>query len=252
MKSMKINKTPGSDGLTKEFYEFFWPDISEMLIESYNYSFHIGHLSCEQRRGIIRLIPKKSKDLINLKNWRPISLINFDTKLITQCLAQRFQIVLPKIISPDQNGFIKKRFIGHNIRTLIDCIDHLNRENKEGILAFIDFEKAFDKIDWQFIDKCLESYNFGPNVRRWINVFYNDIESCVINNGFTSRYFKIKNGVRQGDPLSALLFIIGVEILSNALKNNSNIKGIKINNTETKVSLLEDDTFLVLLDICSL
>ena len=94
----------------------------------------------------------------------------------------------------------------------------MNRENKEGILAFIDFEKAFDKIDWQFIDKCLESYNFGPNVRRWINVFYNDIESCVINNGFTSRYFKIKNGVRQGDPLSALLFIIGVEILTNALK----------------------------------
>ena len=79
-------------------------------------------------------------------------------------------------------------------------------------MAFIDFEKAFDKIDWQFIDKCLESYNFGPNVRRRINVFYNDIESCVINNGFSSRYFKIKNGARQCNPLPALLFIIGVEI----------------------------------------
>ena len=140
---MKCNKTPGTDGLTKEFYAFFWNQIKECLIESYNLSFKEGHLSFEQRRGVIRLLPKKDKDTSSLKNWRPISLLNVNTKILTNCLAQRLQKVLPSIIHNDQNGFLKNRFIGTNIRAIIDSIDYLNREKKEALLAFIDFENAF-------------------------------------------------------------------------------------------------------------
>ncbi len=221
-------------------------------MESYNYSFRQGYLSCEQKRGVIQLIPKKDKDPTYLKNWRPISLLNVDTKILTHTLAQRFQSVLPEIINNDQNGFIKKRFIGCNIRAIIDVIDYLNREKKEGILAIIDFEKTFDKLNWKFIDKCLETFNFGNGIRHWVQVIYNKIESCVINNGYTSKYFEIANGVRQGDPLSALLFIIGVEILAVNIRANKAITGITINGLETKIGLLADDTTLILQDIISL
>lgn len=147
---------------------------------------------------------------------------------------------------------LKKRFIGFGIRTVVDCIDFLNRENQEGLLAFIDFEKAFDKLNWDFIDKMLYEFNFGENVRKWIKTIYNKIESCTINNGFTSKYFKILNGVRQGDPLSSLLFIIAVEVLAIAIRQNNNIEGIKVNNYEVKISLLADDTTLMIRNILSL
>ena len=187
-----------------------------------------------------------------LKNWRPISLLNVDTKIITNCLAQRLQNVLPSIIHSDQNGFLKNRFIGTNIRAIIDSIDYLNREKKEALLAFIDFEKAFDKLNWKFIDRCLEIFNLGENIRHWIRVIYNNIESCTINNGYTSQYFPVRNGVRQGDPLSSLLFIISVEILAIAIRENKHVKGITINGTETKIGVLADDTTLFLMDILSL
>ena len=139
-----------------------------------------------------------------------------------------------------------------NIRTIIDSIDYLNREKKEARLAFIDFEKAFDKLNWTYIDKCLEMFNLGDNIRRWFQVIYNKIESCIINNGYTSKYFYVRNGVRQGDPLSSLVFIIGVEILAIAIPENKNVKGIKVNGTETKIGVLADDTTLFLMDILSL
>ena len=70
-----------------------------------------------------------------------------------------------------------------------------------GLLFFIDFEKAFDSLEWDFLEKCLEKFNFGPDFRRWVNIFYNDVQSCVINNGLCSRYFNIERGVREaGGP----------------------------------------------------
>ena len=249
---MDKNKTPGSDGLTKEFYEYFWDFIIESLYSSYDFSMINGHLSIEQRRGIIRLIPKKEKDLMFLKNWRPISLQNIDTKMLSLVIAKRFQKVLPDLIGQDQNGFLKNRFIGYNIRTIIDAIDYLNKEEQEGFLAFIDFEKAFDKLDWKFIDKTLEAFNFGDYIRNWIKIMYANIESCTINNGYKSRFFKILNGVRQGDPLSALLFILAVEILAIAIRSNHHIRGICIDGYETKISMLADDTTLLLADIISI
>lgn len=107
MKIMGKNKTPGTDGLTKEFYEYFWNDVVDILYKSYMFSFNCGFLSIEQRRGIIRLIPKKDKDLVSLKSWRPISLQNVDAKILSQSISRRFQAVLPSIIKNDQNGFKK-------------------------------------------------------------------------------------------------------------------------------------------------
>ena len=86
----------------------------------------------------------------------------------------------------------------------------------------------------------------GSSFIRWVNVFYKNIQSCIINNGFSSHYFKIESGVRQGDPLSPYLFVTAIEILAIAIRNQNDIKGIKINDLETKLLQFADDTTVVL------
>ena len=108
-------------------------------------------------------------------------------------------------------------------------MEYTKDNNKPGILFFIDFEKAFDSLEWDFLNKCLELFNFGPEFIRWVNIFYKNIQSCVINNGLCCEYFNIERGVRQGDPLSPFLFVTAVEILGSAIRNKDSIKGIDIN-----------------------
>ena len=100
-----------------------------------------------------------------------------------------------------------------------------------GLLLFIDFEKSFDSLEWDYLNHCLQLFNFGPDLIRWVNTFYTNIHSCIINNGSCSHYFNIERGVRQGDPLSPYLFVIAVEILAIAVRSHKNIKGIKINGS---------------------
>ena len=145
LKSMPNNKTPGTDGISTEWYKFFFRDIGQTVVDSYNYAFKHGNLSPDQRRGIIDLIPKKYKNPTSLKNWRPISLINTDYKLVSKCIAVRIKKVLHNIINGDQTGFMKGRYIGENIRLALDMIDYLSLNNMPGLMFMIDFEKAFDK-----------------------------------------------------------------------------------------------------------
>ena len=132
-------------------------------------------------------------------------------------------------------------------------MEYTKDKNKPGILFFIDFEKAFDSLEWDFLNKCLELFNFGPEFIRWVNIFYKNIQSCVINNGLCCKYFNIERGVRQGDPLSPYLFVTAVEILGIAIRNKDSIKGIQIiiNNLETKLLQFADDTTAVLSDLNS-
>ena len=120
-----------------------------------------------------------------------------------------------------------------------------------GLLLFIDFEKAFDSLEWDFLNKCLELFNFGPDFIRWVNTFYKNVKSCIINNGLCSHYFNVERGVRQGDLLSPYLFVIAVEILAIAVRNQENIKGIKISGLETKLLQFADGTTAILADLNS-
>ena len=123
MKELPNNKSPWSDGFTSKFYKFFWRDIKLFLYESFMQSYESNSLSIEQRRAILNLIPKPKKDLRYLKNWRPLSLLNTDYKILAKTLASRLQNVISNIVSSDQTGYIKGRFIGENIRTIIDLIN---------------------------------------------------------------------------------------------------------------------------------
>ena len=125
-------------------------------------------------------------------------------------------------------------------------------QNLAGILTSLDFRKAFDPLELSFIMKTLDYFNFGCGIKRWVNTFYSNIESTVINNGLRTNWFKPSKGVRQGCPLSPYLFILSSEILSNKIRQDPNIKGIKIYENEIKLSQFADDTTLFNADLASL
>lgn len=249
LKHMKDNKAPGIDGIPVEFYKTFWPVISKFLLEVYHEAFQHQELSYSQRTAIISLIFKKGDRLL-LKNYRPISLSTADYKILAFVLAARLQKVLNKIIESSQAGYIKKRFIGQNIRLIEDLIDYAENLNDDSMIFFLDFEKAFDSVEWDFIHETLIRFNFGDTFIKWVKTLYNDAQAKIKNHGWLSKNISIKRGIRQGCPVSALLFIIVVEVLAIDIKSNKEIKGISIsfNNhiKEIKICQYADDGHLFL------
>ena len=144
---MANDKTPGLDGFTTNFYKFFWPDIQETLHVSYICSFEQGELTNEQRIGV-SLIPQKDKDLRYFKSWRPISLLATDDKILARTLAIRLQNVIANLINTDEVGYIKGRYISQNVRTIENIMFCTNAHKIPGLLGLIDFEKAFDTLEW--------------------------------------------------------------------------------------------------------
>ena len=246
LKEMKNNKSPGSDGFTCEFFKFFFVDLGYFLLRSINFGFVNGLLSITQRQGVITCIPKENKPKQYLKNWRPISLLNTTYKIATACIANRLKCVLQKLIHSDQRGFMAGRYIGENVRLIYDILSFTDTHNIPGLLLFIDFEKAFDSIAWSFIVKVLKFLNFGNDFITWVKLFYTDVKSCVSVNSTYSSWFSIGRGVRQGDPLSPYLYLLCAEMLSDMIRENNNIKGLKLRNEISLISQFADDTALSL------
>ena len=147
-------------------------------MDSYNYSFENNLDSLDQRRALFVLIPKGTKDKTELKNWRPICLLNVDYKILAKVLAKRLQVIA-RIISPNQEGYIKGRYIGDNIKTMLDILDIKKKKKTEpGIMVMMDFEKAFDTISWSFLHKTLDFFNFGPTFKKYIKLLIQFI--CIL------------------------------------------------------------------------
>ncbi len=219
-------------------------------IQSIEYAIKTGELSIEQQRGIITLLPPKNKNHHLLKNWRPISLLNTDYKIIAKLIVNRIKTVLPLIINEDQTEYLKDRYSGENIRLLQDVTFYTEQRHINTILLLcIDFEKAFDSLNWEFLIKVLKHVNFGEDIIDLIKMMYNNIESTVINNGNTSEYFKLERGVSC--PLSAYLFILAIEVLASKIRYEKNITCLKIDNKIIKLTLLADDLTLILKDLLS-
>ena len=162
---MKNNRSPGSDGLTVEFFKFFFKDFKHFIRCSINEGYQKGTFSVTQRQGIITCLPKGDTPGQFLKNWRPITLLNVIYKIASGCIAQRLKSVLPKLISSDQTGFLSGRYIGENTRLIYDLMNYVEEENIPGLLLVVNFEKAFDSISWNFIGEVLEFFKFGPSIK---------------------------------------------------------------------------------------
>ena len=241
LKTFKHNKAPGNDGLTTEFYQKFWPILGIHLVKSFNASYRGGELTHSQKQAVITLLDK-GKDRALLKNWRPISLLNTDYKIASKALSNRLVDLLPELIHHNQVGYVKQRNISENIRTIADLLEYTKKKHMPGILMCIDFQKAFDSLNWAFLELTLKKFNFGDSFIHWIQTLYNGTSSCVTNNGVASEYFSLGRGVRQGDPLSPYLFILAVEILANKIRQENKIKGITIKGQDIKLLQYADDT----------
>ncbi|MCP3925856.1 MAG: reverse transcriptase family protein, partial [Desulfobacterales bacterium] len=150
------------------------------------------------------------------------------------------------IVSEDQTCSVPKRSILSNGHILRDLIYYAENENLPAALLSLDQMKAFDRVNWNFLFKTLESFGFGPQFISYIKTLYNNIASCVKVNGFISAPFTLERGVRQGCPLSPLLYIIVSEIFAISVRKNKNITGITIKNVEFKITQYADDTTIIL------
>ena len=172
---MGNNKSPGNDGITKEFYLAIFNYLNQYLADSSNFSLVNGEFSSSQNQAVITLIKKKDRDKRILKNWRHISLINVDVKIASKALALRVRNVIQELVHSDQTAYVKDRYIGESTRIVDDTLEYTEYSEVTDILFSADFEKAFDSIYHTFTLVVLEKYGFGPD-------FINSVKTL-----FTSR-----------------------------------------------------------------
>ena len=228
LKKLANNKSPGSDGFPYEFFKMFWGDIKHFVHRSLLSGLKKGELSVTQREGLITLVPKPSKPRNLISSWRPITLLNSTYKILSATVANRLKKVLDSIIHPDQTAFLKNRFIGENTRVTYDVLYDAFSTDQKGMMLSIDFKSAFDVMNWEFLKICLRKFNFGTKFIETFACLHNNIFSRVMYNGNPSKSsIRLERGCRQGDPVSCYFFILGAEILSNRIRHNNNIKGLK-------------------------
>ena len=183
---------------------------------------------------------------------RLISLLNVDIKILSKALARRLKEVLPCLISAQETAYVQNRNIGESGRLISDIIESTNTRQMEGFLVTMDVEKAFGSLDLKFLISVLKKIRFGENFISRIEIILKNQESCVINGGTTTKYFKLNRGARQGDPISAYLFILAFEILFLLIKENPHIKGLNIFDHCYLYSAYADDTTFFLKDVNSI
>lgn len=171
--------------------------------------------------------------VIHKEGYGPISSICNDQKLLTSILAHRLQKHITTLINPDQTGFIPNRQGANNIRRTLNIITCAKRNKQTSMLISFDAQRAFDRVNWDFLYKTLSVMGFHPKFVNWARVIYRNPKSRVRVNGCCSEFFDLQRGVRQGDCQSPLLFAINIEPLAASIRQNKEIEGIKdIGNKE--------------------
>ena len=232
---LKLNKdsAPGPDGLTSAFYQMFARLWAPILQKLFNDAEAKGVLPDSFKLAIIEVLPKVENASL-VKDYRPISLINTDQKIFSHVLASRIKKLTNEIISHDQIAYIQGRQIHQAIN--LTRLASQNMDRKSCIVA-LDFSKAFDCVDRNYLFRLLEAIEFPPGLMRCIKAIYNETQSVVEINYMYTGKIRIKRGVRQGCPLSALLFIIAIEPLLLKIKTDQYIE----TNFVTKISAYADD-----------
>ena len=238
------NKSPGADGLTVEFYAHFWDKLGSLLVDVFNRALDRGELPESMKASVTRLIHKKD-DKRNLKNWRPISLLNVDYKICSKAVSIRLAGVIGSIVDPDQTCSIPGRSIFSNLTLLRDTLAFIERTGESGILLSLDQEKAFDRVDRSFLLNLLKLFGFGPWFLSCIKTLYNGAYMRVLVNEFLSDSIPLERGVRQGDALSPMLYVLCVEVLACKIRASQNIEGFLLpgaRGLQFKVCQYADDT----------
>ncbi|KAF1315212.1 putative Pollike protein, partial [Globisporangium splendens] len=244
IRHMKATSAPGMDGLTAGFCQVA-PDVfGECLSIVFNDRLRRGVLLPSQRKSAVVLLHKKGSRA-RPGNYRPIALVQVDVKVLSKALTYRLQQVILDLIHPDQKGFVKGRSIHHHVRFLADLQDLVTSLGEEAYALFLDFEKAFDRVNWDYMFRVLERMGFGSEFAQWIKLLYTEPQAHLLINQNIQPALHPTRGVKQGDPLSALLFILTIEPLGNLLRSHEEY-GVCLNadHTATSTFFADDSTLL--------
>ena len=248
MRDLPRDKSPGPDGIPNEYYKTFAIQIAGEYARVLREAHVNGEIGEEIKEGTISILHKKN-DRKEITNYRPITLLNGDYKILTRVLCRRMKGVVGKIVSRENTGFSPGRFIAENTHQMKLMQRMLEENDTEGMFVFLDLEKAFDRVSWDYMKKAIKDLGFGPDIVRWIEILYDKKKPPTRRlriNGHEGRQFQLQCGTAQGCPLSPLLYLCVMEAFSRMVNANRRVKGIKIGGIEFKLSQFADDTVLLL------
>jgi hypothetical protein len=230
------DSAPGPDGIPYSVYKIFWPQVSAIIKESWDYSITTGQTPFSHKESVITILPKEGKDTSDIKNWRPITLTNWDAKIITKALAIRMNRVLDTIIDPSQTAYVPGRSVMDNLRGNRFLKKYCSNNKINAVLTSLDAKKAFDSVNHKYIERVLAKYGFGDNFINYFKVIYKNLTARILVNGYLSEKLNIERGVKQGDALSCAIFIICIDPLIRNLNANKGIRQIEIGNKQLKLN----------------
>lgn len=242
--ALPAEKTPGPDGLIGRFYRSCWEIISEDLFDAMVALAEQGGACFGLlNKANIDLLPKKA-EAGSIADYRPIGLIHSFSKIFSKMLASRLAPILPALVSLSQSAFIKKRCIHDDFLHVQGLIREMFKEKTPGFFLKLDIAKAFDTVNWSYLLELLQAMGFGPRWRRWICIFLSTASSKILLNGNPGSQIPHASGLRQGDPLSPMLFVLAIDPLHHLFRlatEESILRQIRPRPVCFTVSLYADD-----------
>lgn len=237
IKHLKNNKAAGPDGYPAKFFKTFIDILVPALEKTFNAVLLDGDVPPSWSEALLVPIPKPEKDKTKCESYRPIALLNVDLKIFKTILSNRLQKIISHYIHPDETGFIPGRTMSDNIRKTLNLIRHCKQQQIQSLLLALDFEKAFDSVEFLYLQRLLHHMGFGDNFKQAIAVMYQSPTAKLRINNQKSQKFPIGSGTRQGCPLSPLLFALCIEPLANFIRQDPRITGIRTQGMDCQVSL---------------
>lgn len=245
LRQMNSSAAPGPDGIPLIFYKTFLGAIHVHLLSMLNGLLADGIRPDSFRESRVILLLKSGGEPSDPKAWRPISLLNSDYKILAAILAHRITTALPEIISEVQTCCIPGRTIFSSLALTRDLFTFATRTQVPGIFVSLDQEKAFDRVEWNYLFAVLDCFGFPNRLVEVLRLLYTDLETCLVVNGHTSEPITVSRGIRQGCPLSALLFVLCIEPLLQQIQKCTSIRGFPLpGQGEVKVAAYADDISL--------
>lgn len=191
---LKANKSPGPDGFPSDWYKAFRNELIPSLLEACNTVLKDSKMPPTWREAVISVIPKEGNYLSDCGSYRPISVLNVDSKLFTAIFAKRLEKILPQLIHTDQDGFILQRQTHDNIKRSLHIMNHIEQNKLTALLVSLDAEKAFDSVSWAFLHEVLERFGFHSNFSNVIRSLYDKPSAGIKINGNLSNTITLHRG----------------------------------------------------------
>ena len=248
MLSCEPSKAPGYDGFNIKCIKHVWPIIGEEFSKCILAFFETEQLPKAMNMTWVTLIPKK-EGAVDILDYRPISMVGSIYKVIEKILSRRLRGVVPDLVGETQTALVSGRRILDGALIANETVNWLKKKKKGGVLLKLDFQKAYDTINLDSMDMVLKEMGFDIKWRQWLRACIVTASISILVNGVPCKPFKMKRGLRQGDPLSPYLFVMMAEVLNKLLSKAAEIgffDGIKVGSREVTLTHLQfaDDTLI--------